>query len=140
MMNTTLDGLIDWYQTLTMASVARASVFYAPNARFSDPFNDVEGLAAIEAIFRHMFESLESPLFLVSDCCRGEQSAMLRWEMRFSRSGVAFEIQGSTWLEFDPNGQVCRHVDYWDPAKALFMGIPLLGWALRWLYGRLSTV
>lgn len=139
MMEKTLEGLIDWYQTLTPATVGRAGEFYAANARFSDPFNDVEGVAAIEAIFRHMFDDLESPLFIVNDCCRGERSAMLCWVMRFGRGGVAFEIHGSTWLGFDPNGQVSRHLDYWDPAKSLFMGVPLLGRVLRWLYGRLSA-
>ncbi len=135
----TLDGLIEWFQTLTPESVGRAGAFYAPDARFVDPFNDVRGPAAIERIFEAMFDELETPAFRVTDCCRAEAAAMLRWRMTFRRGSVAFEIHGTTWLAFDPNGQVCCHEDYWDPAKALFMGIPLLGRVLRMLYSRLSA-
>ncbi|MEN3110328.1 nuclear transport factor 2 family protein [Uliginosibacterium paludis] len=134
-----LADLIDWYQTLSPGSVSRAAVFYAPDARFIDPFNDVRGVKAIEGIFLAMFEELDAPRFKVVECCRGEASAMLRWQMNFRRQDVAFEIQGVSCIGFDPNGQVCRHEDYWDPAKALFMGIPLLGWVLRKLYSRLSA-
>ena len=139
MMNQTLSALVEWYQTLTPESVSRAGEFYAPDARFKDPFNDVRGLPAIERIFQHMFEQLTAPRFVVSDVCRGEASAMLCWEFSFMAGGVAYRLQGSSRLEFDPNGQVCSHVDYWDPAEALFMRVPVLGWVLKKLYARLAA-
>lgn len=138
-MNDTLQGLVDWYQSLTPASVSRAGEFYAADAHFVDPFNDVRGVAAIEKIFRHMFAQLDQPSFVVTDVCRGEASAMLSWSFSFSARGVAYRIQGCSRLEFDPKGQVVSHVDYWDPAKPLFMGLPVLGWALRKLYARLAA-
>ena len=138
-MDNTLRGLVEWYESLSPASVARAGEFYAADARFKDPFNDVRGVPAIERIFRHMFATLESPRFVVRDVCRGERSAMLSWEFSFSAQGVAYRLQGSSRLEFDPNGQVSSHVDYWDPAEALFMRVPLLGWVLRKLYKGLAA-
>lgn len=139
MMNQTLPELVDWYQSLTPESIPRAGLFYAPDARFKDPFNDVRGVPAIERIFRHMFEQLQSPRFVVRDVCRGETSAMLCWEFSFEAGGVAYRLQGSSRLEFDPKGQVLSHVDYWDPAEALFMRVPVLGWMLRKLYARLAA-
>ncbi len=134
-----LEDLIEWYETLTPESVCRVALFYAPDARFVDPFNEVCGPAAIEAIFRAMFEELDAPRFHVLECARSETGAMLRWRMDFRRKGVAFGIQGVSCVSFNPNGQVCCHEDYWDPGKALFMGIPLFGWLLRKLYSRLSV-
>lgn len=134
-----LDALIECYCALSPESVDELTRFYSADARFIDPFNDVVGIDSIRRIFQEMFETLEQPRFAVLSACRGEVDASIRWQMDFRRSGVAFQIQGCSWLEFDPNGQVCRHEDYWDPAKALFMDIPLLGRVLAWLYRRLSA-
>ncbi|MDP5238151.1 nuclear transport factor 2 family protein [Uliginosibacterium sp. 31-16] len=139
-MNDTLQGLIDWYQTLTLESVGRVGEFYAPDAHFVDPFNDVRGVAAIEKIFHHMFTQVENPRFLVKDVCSGSEQAMLVWEFSFRSGDTRHVVPGATHLRFDPKGQVCIHQDYWDPASALFMGIPVLGWALRGIYRRLRAV
>lgn len=134
-----LDELVECYCRLQPESVEILMGFYAASAHFVDPFNDVRGIDAIRRIFVEMFETLDKPRFSVFAVCRGEVDATIRWQMDFRRRGVAFRIQGCSWLVFDPNGQVCRHEDYWDPAKALFMDIPLLGSVLAWLYRRLSA-
>ena len=138
-MNHTLQGLIDWYQTITPESIVRVGEFYAPDAQFVDPFNDVRGVPAIENIFRHMFTQVDCPCFAIKDVCTSSGQAMLSWEFRFSTGGKLRVVPGATHLVFDPKGQVCMHRDYWDPASALFMGFPLLGGALRWLYRRLRA-
>ena len=43
-----LDRLVDFYQTLTPEGVARFPEFYADDAYFKDPFNEVRGVAAIQ--------------------------------------------------------------------------------------------
>lgn len=139
-MNHTLQGLIDWYQTISPESIVHAGEFYAPDAHFVDPFNDVRGVPAIEKIFRHMFAQVENPRFIVKDVCAGSGQAMLVWEFCFSAGGKSHVVPGATHLRFDPKGQVCIHRDYWDPASALFMGIPVLGWGLRGIYQRLRAV
>ncbi|MEP6972458.1 MAG: nuclear transport factor 2 family protein, partial [Betaproteobacteria bacterium] len=62
----TLDETIAAFESLSAASVHELGRIYAPNARFIDPFNDVQGLASVQAIFRHMFETLEQPRFVVT--------------------------------------------------------------------------
>ena len=47
-----LDGLIAWYENLSPETVVEAGRFYASDASFKDPFNEVRGIAAIERIFR----------------------------------------------------------------------------------------
>ena len=139
-MDKTLQGLIDWYQTICPESIGRAGEFYAPDAHFVDPFNDVHGVPAIEKIFRHMFMQVEQPRFLIKDVCTGPDQAMLSWEFSFRSGGKPCVVPGATFLRFNPNGQVCLHRDYWDPAKSLFMGLPLIGWVLRKIYSGLRAV
>lgn len=138
-MDATLSALVAWYETLTPAAVARAAEFYAADAHFQDPFNDVRGVPAIEHIFHHMFARLEAPRFEVRDVCRGERSAMLCWDFSFSTGGRAYRLQGASHLQFDAAGRIASHIDYWDPAAALFMRVPLLGRVLRQLYRRLAA-
>ena len=40
--------VIAFFENLSPADVATIGQFYAPQARFKDPFNEVRGLAAIE--------------------------------------------------------------------------------------------
>lgn len=58
--------LAQLYEQLTPAQLSLLGDYYAPDARFKDPFNDVRGVPAIRAIFAHMFENLEQPRFIVT--------------------------------------------------------------------------
>lgn len=133
-----LDALISWYQTLTPESLERLPEFYAADARFIDPFNDVRGTAAIRAIFAHMFATLETPRFVVHAAYTGPDGAMLRWQFHFSLRGKAVCIEGSSYLVFDPDGRVASHRDYWDSAE-LYHQLPVLGSVFRWLTARMAT-
>lgn len=134
-----LDGLVRWYDTLTPESVARIGDHYAEDARFKDPFNDVRGLAAIEAIFARMFRQVDQPRFTVTGRFAGEGGAMLLWDFSFrSRNGGApWLIRGASHLVFGPDGRVVAHRDYWDAAEELYEKLPVLGWVLRKVKARL---
>ena len=141
-----LDRLIEFFETLSPATVPRFAEFYAADARFKDPFNEVKGVPAIERIFAHMFEQLEAPRFIVTGRYFGTDAAshevMLRWELRFrSRAMGAGEptIVGSSLLVFDPAGRICLHRDYWDAAEELFSRLPLLGPLTRALRRQLAA-
>ncbi len=58
--------LAQLYEQLAPARLAQLDDCSRPEARFKDPFNDVQGVPAIRAIFAHMFESLEQPRFVVT--------------------------------------------------------------------------
>lgn len=134
-----LDALIDFYETLTPASLARLEEFYAANARFKDPFNDVCGVAAIRHIFAHMFATLEAPRFLVTEKLGAGEAAFLVWVFRFKRNGAPCEIRGVTQLRFDAAGKVSEHRDWWDAAEELYAKLPVIGPLVRWLQRRLAA-
>lgn len=52
--------LAQLYEQLTPARLAQLDDYYAPDARFKDPFNDVQGVPAIRAIFAHMLRAWSS--------------------------------------------------------------------------------
>lgn len=141
-----LKELTEFYETLSPASLDHFAKFYATEACFKDPFNDVSGLPAIERIFRHMFDQLDAPRFVVTGAYLGDGGsageAMLRWELHF-KSRVMGKgehcIVGSTLLTFDAAGRVTLHRDYWDAAEALFSKLPLIGPLTRALRRQLAA-
>lgn len=127
-----------FFETLDEADLPRLHEFFAPDARFKDPFNDVRGVAAITAVFRHMFDTCRNPRFEVTQIVHDTSTAYLHWRFHFEarRPGV---IEGVSRVLFDTRGRAIEHVDYWDTAEQLYMKLPVLGWIFAWLRGRLGV-
>jgi ketosteroid isomerase-like protein len=138
-----VDALVQWFEHLTPASVQQLSRFYAVDARFKDPFNDVQGVPAVEAIFVHMFEALIAPRFVVTGRVAQGTQCFLTWEFRFCfrnfHHGQEQVILGASHLVFDGAGKVHLHRDYWDAAEELYEKLPLVGSLMRWLKRRANS-
>ena len=136
-MNAAVDRLVQLYEQLTPDLIRQLDAFYAADAHFKDPFNDVRGVQAIAGIFDHMFETLQNPHFIVTQRLVQGQQAFLAWEFHFRlqrwRPGIDQCISGATLLSFDAQGLVSQHRDYWDTAEELYEKLPLLGALMRWL-------
>jgi len=138
-----LDRLVVFFETLTETSVADLPLIYAPDARFKDPFNAVQGCAAISAIFSHMFVALEAPRFVVIERISQGQQCFLTWEFRFRfknyQQTTEQVILGASHIVFNEQGLVSLHRDYWDAAEELYEKLPIVGSVMRWLKRRANT-
>ena len=138
-----IEELVNFFETVSPETVSRIGDLYAIDARFKDPFNDVQGVPAIEHIFRHMFTQVEAPRFVVTERIVQYDSAMLSWCFEFGvRVGKRVHrqvVNGVTHFKFDGEGKVSLHRDYWDTGEELYMKLPLLGWLVRALRRRLSA-
>lgn len=137
--NDAVDALADFYQTLTPASLVRLGEFYAPDAHFKDPFNEVIGVAEIRRIFEHMFATADAPRFVVNRRIVQGDQAMLGWDFHLRLRGRAIVVRGISHLSFDADGRVGLHRDYWDPAEELYSHLPVIGALMRGLRRRLSA-
>ena len=134
--------LVALYETLVPADLPGLRGVYADDARFKDPFNQVQGVAAIARIFGHMFGKLDSPRFQVIGIVADGDEVVLTWDFTFRTRGagaVALCIHGASHVRFNPQGQVAMHRDYWDAAEELYEKLPLLGTLMRWLKRRAAT-
>lgn len=141
-----LQQLARYFETLDRTSLARLDHFYAPEARFKDPFNDVTGLPAIRAIFEHMFAQLDNPRFIITGQYLGtlqvHEEAMLRWDMRFHAKVFGPQEQsivGCSQIVFDAQGRVLLHLDHWDAAGEMYEKLPFVRVLARWLRRRLAV-
>ena len=131
--------LVALYETLAPADLPALRGVYADDASFKDPFNQVQGAAAIARIFSHMFRKLDGPQFQVITIVADGDDVVLTWDFRFRTRGAgsaALSIHGASHVRFNPQGQVAMHRDYWDAAEELYEKLPILGALMRWLKRR----
>ena len=127
------------FENLSVQDLSLLAEIYTPDARFKDPFNEVQGVAAIQRIFAHMFESLDGPRFVIRErIVQGEQ-CFLSWDFIFRMKRFSTEeqvIRGGSHLRLAADGRIAVHRDYWDAAEELYEKLPLLGALMRWLKRR----
>ena len=131
-----LQQLVLFFETLSPASCADLDTIYTADARFKDPFNELQGIADIRFVFEHMFLQVDHPRFKVTSTVLQDDQAFLCWDFLFSMKRFTTEpqcIRGATHIRFADDGRVCLHRDYWDAAEELYEKLPVLGSLMRFL-------
>ena len=139
-----VDALVAFFEGLRPSAVARFSEYYADDAYFKDPFNEVRGVTPIQRIFAHMFSQLDEPRFVVLERVVADNGALLVWEMHYRLKGARTTaspqmIRGASHLRFDSARKVTWHRDYWDAAEELYARLPGIGWLMRLLKRKLAA-
>jgi steroid delta-isomerase len=131
--------IVDAFERLQPADVQRLGEIYTADARFKDPFNEVQGVPAIQRVFEHMFTALIEPRFVIRDAlCEGDQ-CFLSWDFLFRMRRFNPDeqcIRGATHLRLAADGRIAEHRDYWDAAEELYEKLPAVGTLMRWLKRR----
>lgn len=134
--------IVEAFETLTPADVARMGEFYAADAVFKDPFNEVRGVPEIERVFSHMYVALDAPYFVVKDVLVQGDQCFLSWDFHFRFRRFSRELQtvrGASHLILDASGLITLHRDYWDAAEELYEKLPGVGALMRWLKRRANS-
>jgi steroid Delta-isomerase len=135
--------VVAFFEALTPADVQRIGEFYIDDARFKDPFNEVQGISAIGHVFAHMYVALHDPRFVVRNIVAEGDQCFLTWDFlfRFKRFSPAQEqcVHGGSHLMFGADGRIALHRDYWDAAEELYEKLPAVGVLMRWLKRRANS-
>lgn len=137
--NSDVQRIVNFFERLSPQDLPRLADIYNADAHFKDPFNEVQGVAAIQRIFEHMFASLDGPRFVIRDTLVQGDQCFLSWDFslrmkRFNRNTQV--IRGASHLRLAPDGRILLHRDYWDAAEELYEKLPVLGALMRWLKRR----
>lgn len=135
--------LVALFEHLTVADLPEMGRYYATHAHFKDPFNDVQGLAAIQGIFGHMFDALHEPRFVVTTRVVQGPHCFLTWDFLFRfksfQQDTLQTVRGASHLVLDEQGLVTLHRDYWDAAEEMYEKFPVVGGLMRWLKKRANS-
>lgn len=130
---------VAFLETLTPAGLERLGEHCAPDVRFSDPFNEVVGLAGYRRVLEKMFDDVGQPDFVVTGRALAGVELYLRWRLAGrGPGGRALRIEGMSEVRFDAAGRVVSHADFWD-AGSVYEKVPLLGALVRLVKRRLSV-
>jgi hypothetical protein len=139
----TVQRLVTFFEHLQPQDLSHLQTLYAADARFKDPFNEVQGLQDIERIFAHMFHALHEPHFVVTGRLAQDHQCFITWDFRFRFKRFDTDtwqtVRGGTHVVFNDEGLVTLHRDYWDAAEELYEKIPFLGGLIRWLKRRANS-
>ncbi|MEY3872247.1 MAG: hypothetical protein RLZZ296_1242 [Pseudomonadota bacterium] len=132
--------IVDFFEALQPADMARMGEYYTADAWFKDPFKEVSGLAEVQRVFSHMYVALDQPHFVVTDQLVDGAQCFLTWNFvfRFKRFSpdVWQTVRGGSHLQLTPDGLIASHRDYWDAAEELYEKLPAVGSLMRWLKRR----
>jgi len=132
-----IGALLAFYETLTPDRVQDFALYYAEDAYFKDPFNEVNSIEDIREIFVRMYRQVTDPRFVVRERIGDESGLFLVWDLSFRmrawKPQVQREIHGVSHLRFNADGKVSYHRDYWDTGEELYAKLPLIGGAVRLL-------
>lgn len=131
--------IMDWYATLNPTTLSNIARFYADEAKFKDPFNEVSGVEKIHDIFEHMFATTKDPRFVFNEVIEQAQKAFLTWEFHFGLRGKNYVVKGGSMLTFNDQGLITDHRDYWDAAEELWEKLPMIGGLVGWLRRRFKV-
>ena len=141
-----LQRVVHFFEHLQAVDVRRMGDVYTHDAQFKDPFNEVQGLPAIERIFAHMFDTLEAPHFVITQHVQQGAQCFVTWDFLFAmpriQNGAVQTIRGATHFVLREESGVWRiavHRDYWDAAEELYEKLPVLGSLMRWLKQRANS-
>lgn len=142
-MDEPLARFVALYQQPDRQQLHRLSEVYADEVIFIDPAHRIEGLAALSDYFAALYQRLAYCRFVITSQQQQGRQAWLGWTMTFShprlRGGKPVTVEGATRLEFDEEGKVCLHRDYFDMGAMLYEQLPLLGSVVRTIKGRLGS-
>ncbi len=138
-----LQRIVNYFETLTPASVSAMGDYYEVDATFKDPFNEVRGLSAVQQIFSHMYVALHEPRFVVTGTVLQADQCFIVWDFkfRFKRFDTFTQqtVRGCSHLHLSAQGKIASHRDYWDAAEELYEKLPVLGGLMRWLKKRANS-
>jgi hypothetical protein len=128
-----LQFYLEFFEALSPESLDRLDELTIEDVHFRDPFNDLHERASMRLVFERMFGDVHDPRFSVIETASREGLTFVKWRSgaagRNGRQSIAFD--GVSEIRFGPDGWVAEHVDYWDPAAAIYEAVPVLGFMLR---------
>ncbi|MBN2646421.1 MAG: nuclear transport factor 2 family protein [Thiotrichales bacterium] len=137
---TSLQAYCQVFATLTPQSVSSdLAPLLAETVYFEDPFNQLYGKAETLRLFSHMFATVQQPQFSVLDfALSAETQGYIYWKFTYRRNHQLHHFKGVSKITFDEDGLVQSHIDFWDPAKAIYQSLPVIGGLLRWLERKIA--
>ncbi|WP_417514082.1 nuclear transport factor 2 family protein [Minwuia sp.] len=137
-----LDRFVSYFEGMQQSDLDRLNQIYAEDVHFVDPFSDFTGLNTLHGVFEAMFTKMRDYRLAVLECGMiSDDSAFVRWRMSGYVKQLGKDlwvVEGSSLIRFAGDGRVREHIDFWDAASQMYERLPVIGWVLRKIRGKLA--
>jgi len=127
-----IQHFVDFYNQLSAQNLDSLATVYHPDVVFIDPVHKIVGLPALHQYFAHAYQRLQSCHFEVISAAGQQQSGFVNWTMKFSHqaigNGKLISFEGCSALQFDADGLIVHHRDYYDLTDMVYQHVPVLNW------------
>jgi steroid delta-isomerase len=128
-----------YLETLSPETLDRLREYVTADVHFQDPFNDIHGAEALAKIFHHMFDTLGDVRFSVHHVSTDGDTCLMAWRFEAVLRNRPWSFDGASVVTFAPDGRVAEHIDHWDAARSFYEKLPVIGWLLATLRGRIAV-
>ncbi|MFT2092691.1 nuclear transport factor 2 family protein [Paraglaciecola sp. 2405UD69-4] len=134
-----IERFVATYQKIDIDNISLLREIYHSDITFIDPLHKVQGIAALEEYFQHLYSNVKSISFNIDETLEVADKGCLYWTMSYSHpslnSGKVINVLGHSRLTFD-NEKVIFHQDYLDTNSMIFEHIPVVGHFIKYLKKR----
>jgi hypothetical protein len=131
-------------ETLTPSGVGGVARLVAPDVRFRDPIHDLRGVDNLRRVYAGLFEVVDDPQFVVTDCATTGTVSFLRWHFtcrpRLFGKGHPWLLDAVTVVQADAHGRIADLVDYWDAGQYMYERFRVIGPVFRYFRKRRNRV
>ncbi len=128
-----------YLETLSPQTLGQLAEHVTNDVHFKDPFNDVRGVAAMTAVFDHMFSAVKGVKFRVSHAMTQGDTCLMSWRFEGELATGPWTFEGTSVIRFSADGRVVEHVDHWDAARNFYERLPVIGHLLARIRRRLAV-
>jgi limonene-1,2-epoxide hydrolase len=130
-MTSAVERYAQFMGSLSQETLPQIAQHVANDVLFRDPFNEVVGIEKMQKIFAHMYETMGDVRFDILHHAMDGKTGLLHWRVAATLRGKPWEFEGMTKVEFNEDGLVVSHLDYWDAARDFYERFPIIGWSLK---------
>jgi hypothetical protein len=127
-----IQRFVDFYNQLSAQNLGSLTEVYDQQVVFIDPVHKICGLPALEQYFEHAYARLQSCQFEVLSAAGQQHTGFVNWTMRFSHqaigNGKLISVEGCSALQFNDQGLIVHHRDYYDLTDMVYQHVPVLSW------------
>lgn len=127
------------YQALNADNLELLSDWYLPDASFSDPLHQIQGIEQIQRYFSAMYANVQTIEFDYQWQLEAENELVIGWVMHLSHRklnrGKAIQVEGVSRLQIK-QGKVYRHQDFFDAGAMIYEQLPILRSVIKCLKQR----
>jgi limonene-1,2-epoxide hydrolase len=137
------DRVKDAWTRLDANNLQVVDEFYDKDLEFHDPIGSLKGRENMRAYYKKMYKDLKSIKFEYQEILTEGNKVALVWKMTYAvdklNNGEPIMVDGMSIMKFGgPEDKVVYHRDYFDIGTMVYEHVPVLGWAVRTLRGKLA--